>query len=64
MTYQHLQAITAGKSFPIVGTNSDGEKVIIQRGKSLFKLTTAQHNGWTRHNIIRKDGSIEELYEK
>lgn len=64
MTYKYLQAITAGKSFPIAGTNSDGEKVIIRRGKAFFKLSTMQRNGWVRHNIIHEDGTAEELYEK
>ena len=76
MTYCELQSICHGKQLPIVATNEDGENVIIAHGcqhwtyrdikldRPYFELTTAQHNGWTRHNLVFKDGATEEFYER
>lgn len=71
MTYKELEKLTEGKTFPICGTNEDGENVIIEHGYNeewsggkFFKLTTAQHNGWMRTNYIFEDGTVEELYKK
>lgn len=68
MTYKKLKELTNGKQLPVAGVNEDGENVIIQhrtaRERNYFRLTTAQHNGWTRVNIIYEDGSTEELYQK
>ena len=63
MTYKELNAVFAGKSFPLAAKNSDGENIIIERGKGFFKLTTAQQNGWTRHNMIFENGNADEFYE-
>ena len=64
MTYQELSRLCKGKRLPICGTNEDGENIIIEQGCGFFKLTTAQHNGWTRINYICRDGSSDELYKK
>lgn len=76
MDYKQLQQLCAGKSFPVAGKNEDGENVIIARGcqhwtyrdikldRPYFELTTAQHNGWTRHNLVFKDGATEEFCER
>lgn len=49
-------------------TNDNGEFVIIEAGSNdgdrYFRLTTAQHNGWTRINYIYESGTREELYRK
>ena len=76
MTYAELKDLCAGKSFPVAGKNEDGENVIIAHGcqhliyedikldRPYFELTTAQHNGWTRHNFVFEDGITEEFYER
>ena len=68
MTYEELEALTAGRTFPIHAENDDGETVIIGRTKpgdnAFFKVTTYQKNGWTRINYIFQDGTCEELFEK
>ena len=68
MTYQELKKLCEGKHLPISGKNVDGENVIIAHGKdqerSFYKLTTAQHNGWTRINFVYEDETHEELYKK
>lgn len=67
MTYKELTTMCQGKTFPLCAKNEDGENVVIAHGcneTNYFKLTTAQHNGWTRQNIIFEDGSTEEFYER
>ena len=76
MTYQYLMARTYGKPMPLAGKNIDGENVIIEHRtekwsygeesweRNYFQVTTAQHNGWTRINLLFEDGSHEELYQK
>lgn len=76
MTYAKLAKRTEGHTLPLAGTNEDGENVIIDRGcdkwsyagdsweRNFFKLTTAQHNGWTRVNFVYEDGSTDEFYTK
>ena len=75
MTYQELEKLCIGKHLPVVATNEDGENVIIAQccdivnafghtwQRNYFDITTAQHNGWTRHNIIHENGHTEEFYE-
>lgn len=75
MDYNELQQLCIGKSFPIAGKNEHGENVIITHrcqhwicgdikfDRPYFELTTAQHNSWTRHNLIFEDGAREEFYE-
>lgn len=75
MTYQQIKTLCNGKNLPIAAQNEDGENVIIKHGcdkwtykeesweRNFFELVTAQHNGWTRHNIIFENGSTEEFYE-
>lgn len=64
MTYQEVYQLTQGRTLPLCGQNVDGENIIIERGDGFLKLTTAQHNGWTRLNILFADGSSEEYYRK
>ena len=76
MTYKELQSLTESMSLPVAGTNDSGENVIVEHHidkwtyddesweRRYFKLTTAQHNGWTRHNYIYEDGDCEEFYSK
>lgn len=76
MTYIKLERLTANKNFPLAGVNSDGENVIIEKGvdkwtyqnegleREFFKLTTAQHNGFTRINFYYDDGQVDEFYTK
>ena len=64
MTYKEINAVCAGKTFPLSAKNSDGENIIIERGKGFFRLTTAQHNGWARINTVYEDGTSEETYSK
>jgi hypothetical protein len=76
MTYTKLRKLTEGKHLPICGKNDDGENVIIEHCSdkgtyanqsftiNYFKLTTAQHNGWARHNYIHENGTTEEFYTR
>ena len=76
MTYQELSRLCEGKHLPIAAKNEDGENVLIERvceklsyagqnwERNLFRLTTAQHNGWSRINTIFEDGTTEEFYVK
>ena len=64
MTFAQLQRITEGRHFPIAGQNNDGENIIIAKGNGFYKLTTAQHNGWNRIELIYENGTIEEHYER
>lgn len=76
MTYAELKKLTEGKTLPLTAKNEDGENQIISHGtdkwtyaeetwnRNFFKITTAQHNGWTRINLIYEDGATEELYQK
>ncbi len=68
MTYEELKKLVDGKELPCSATNEDGEFVIIVHerndGDARFHLTTAQNNGWVRHNYIYEDGTREELFEK
>ena len=55
------------EDFPVAGVNEDGEHAIIEHYNGddpYFKITTLQHNGWTRINYYYEDGSREELYER
>jgi hypothetical protein len=69
MTFEELNELTTGRTFPLAAENQDGEVVIIEAGRNksgdrFFRLTTAQDNGWTRINYIWEDGTIEELFQK
>lgn len=64
MTYAQLDRITESRSLPIAGQNNDGEAIVIAKGDGFYKLTTAQHNGWNRIEIIYANGDREEHYER
>jgi hypothetical protein len=76
MTYAELKTLTEGKILPLVATNEHGENVIVDHRidrwsyedsaweRPNFIVTTAQHNGWTRINLIYEDGSSDELYQR
>lgn len=76
MTYKELKQFTEGKCFPLCGKNQDGENIIIQHRtekcsygektwkRNYYQVTTAQHNGWTRINLIWEDGTHDEIYQK
>ena len=68
MTFKKLEKLTDGKSLPIMGENEDGETFYIgkgeQDGNRFFVVSTAQWNGWMRHNTYWEDGTIEEAYER
>lgn len=68
MTYKELEQMTEGTHLPLAGENEHGEVVIIEEGKvdeeRVFRVTTAQHNGWVRINYFYKDGSVEEMFDK
>ena len=49
---------------PLVGTNANGENVIISIDKKCACTRTLQHNGWQRINIYYADGTSEESYER
>ena len=64
-----------GEFLLLAAKNEYGENVIIKHGtqqwsyngktrnQNFFKISTAQHNGWTRHNMIFENGNTEEFYE-
>lgn len=69
MTYQELEQIIEGRTLPLAARNADDENVIIEQGEEqgfgrYFRLSTAQHNGWTRVNYIYENGSTEEHYAR
>lgn len=64
MTYDELKWFTNGANFPAAAVNADGENVIIERGTDFFKVTTVQHNGWTRINYIWEDDTREETFKR
>lgn len=63
-----------GESLLIAAKNEYGENVVITHGtqqwsydgktwdQNFFKIATAQHNGWTRYNMIFENGNREEFY--
>lgn len=74
MTYREIKSLCMGRHLPIAATNEDGENVIIEQGserwtyenekweRHFFKLSTAQHNGWTRINMYFDDNQTDEFY--
>lgn len=67
-TFEQLKQETQGYGFPLYGENEDAENQIIEVGANeelgqFFRITTFQHNGWTRINIYYEDGTTEELFE-
>ena len=76
MTYANLKKLTEGHDLPLASTNEHGENVIIEHfvdrwnyedlnwERPHFRISTAQHNGWTRINFIYEDGAHDELYKK
>ena len=46
-----------------VGTNDNGETVVVSIDKECACIRTLQNNKWSRINIYHKDGTVEELYE-
>lgn len=67
--FETLKQETQGYEFPLFGENEDGEGQTIEVGADaemgqFFRVTTFQHNGWTRINIYYEDGTTEEIYKK
>ena len=67
-TFEQLKKETQGYEFPLFGENEDGEDETIEIGADkemgpFFRVTTFQHNGWTRINIYYEDGTTEEIFE-
>lgn len=67
-TFEQLKQETQGMEFPLYGENENEESQIIEIGTNeelgrFFRLTTFQHNGWTRINIYYEDGTVEEIFE-
>ena len=50
--------------FPFEGENSDGERTLISVFKDKISMITFQHNDWIRTNILHRDGTTEEMFEK
>ena len=48
----------------LVGENTEGETTTTSIFKDKIVVVTYQKNGWSRKNILHRDGSSEELYEK
>ena len=46
------------------GKNQKDEKILISIFSQRIIILTFQTNGWIRKNIIHKDGTKEELFEK
>ena len=46
-----------------VGTNENGENVLVSIDNECASIRTLQHNGWQRINVYWKDGTEEEYYE-
>ena len=64
MTYDLIENICKGKTFPLCGKNPDGCTVIIEKGEDRYTLSTHQKNGWIRVETYHKDGVVEEGYTK
>ena len=66
--YEYLESLAEMADLPIVGTNVEGEHVVIEDGASgdrhFYRVTTAQHNGWLRINTYWDDGDTEETYKR
>lgn len=70
MTFKDYEDMTkefADEDFPLAGKNENGENLFIFKGESdgerFFKVTTFQHNGWTRTNRYYENGNSEEWFE-
>lgn len=50
--------------YPFSGTNSDGERTLTSISRDNITMMTMQHNGWCRTNILNRDGTCKELFEK
>ena len=48
----------------IFGINEGGEHVICSINKDRITCETCQTNGWFRTNILYRDGTTEESFEK
>lgn len=46
------------------GNNEEGEDVIISINEDNITLQTLQDNGWIRTNVLWRDGTTEELYDR
>lgn len=68
MMYDLINTIAARADLPIVGTNEEGEHVVIEAGASgdrhFYRMTTSQRNGWLRVNTYWNDGDTEETYKR
>ena len=63
-----------GEALLLAAKNEYGENVVITHGtqesiidgkayfENFFKIATAQHNGWTRYNMVFENGHMEESY--
>lgn len=48
----------------LVGTNEEGENVLVSITPNNASITTLQKNGWERVNIYYPDQTEEELYRR
>jgi len=48
----------------LVGTDEDGNYVIVNIDDNEVSIRTLQSNGWVRENVYYKDGTEEEFYRK
>ena len=62
-TYDEL-LLKYGKCEGLVGTNEDGEKVIVTIDDKSACTRTLQFNGYIRTNTYYPDGTSEETYER
>lgn len=66
--FEEIKEMTKRMEFPLMGTNEDGETVIVEHGSldgvEFFKTTTAQKNNWCRINYYYANGYSEELYTR
>ncbi|MBR3740974.1 MAG: hypothetical protein IKN04_11070 [Clostridia bacterium] len=68
MDYKTIEKQTAGKTFPVMGSNENDELVVIVPGKdeagNFFKVNTCQSNGWIRTNLFYENGDTCESYHR
>lgn len=66
--YNKIKELVNEKGLPLVGTNENGENVIIEERfedeTHAYVLTTLQRNDWRRINTYYSDGTSDETYEK
>lgn len=66
--YGYLKELTKDATFPLSGTNADGDNIIIEEGSSdnihYYRVETYQKNDWVRINYYYENGEIEETFDK